>query len=114
MNIVGAVGFIERARSMRPSVNISAANLSTVWPSTPVCSKFIPADPSAQMMSCNCKRRCELYLGDSREIGTYLIIPTVGASPDLDAICQAVSTAQKIGTEFGDTIGSGVIQAYNE
>ena len=66
--MAGADGLIDRARSMRPSVNISAANLKnnvittegnghfyatnlrTVWPSTPVCSKFIPAEPSAQTM----------------------------------------------------------------
>lgn len=59
---------MERARSIRPSVYMSAANLGyrhengrgllnrggtcrrTVCPSTPVCSKLIPAEPSAQMM----------------------------------------------------------------
>lgn len=44
----------------------------------------------------------------------HLIIPTVGASSDLDTVGQAVGTAKEIGTEFGDIIGSSVIQAYDE
>lgn len=32
----------------------------------------------------------------------------------MDPIGQAVGTAQEIGTEFGDIIGSSVIQAYNK
>lgn len=45
---VGADGLIDRARSLRLSVKMSDANRRTVWPSTPVYSKLIPAEPSAQ------------------------------------------------------------------
>lgn len=48
LNSVGADGLIDLARSMRPCVKMSAANRRTVMPSTPVCSKLMPAAPSAQ------------------------------------------------------------------
>ena len=59
------------------------------------------------------KRDVNLLSGVKR--GTrYLIIPAIGASSDLDTISQAVGTTKEIGTEFGDIIGSGVVQAYDE
>lgn len=63
-------------------------------------------------MSCNYKKRQALFWqwdGDRD-----LIVPAVGTSSDLDPIGQAVSTTQEVGTEFGDIVGSSVIQADNE
>lgn len=48
------------------------------------------------------------------ERNQYLIIPAIGASSNLDPVCQAVCTTQEISTKFGDVIGSGVIQANDE
>lgn len=48
------------------------------------------------------------------EVCKYLVVPAVGASSNLDPIGQAVSTAQEVGTKFGDVIGGSIIQAYDE
>ena len=45
LNNVGALGLMLFANSMSPCVYISAAKRSTVCPSTPLCSKLMPAEP---------------------------------------------------------------------
>lgn len=54
---------------MRPHYIPMATCLNTVWPSTPVCSKLIPASPSASTMICSCGLRtvCQIYPNECRK-----------------------------------------------
>lgn len=52
----------------------TTTNLRTVWPSTPVCSKFIPAEPSAHTMIWSYQKQI-LYLFSRRQTQNQKNIP---------------------------------------
>ena len=63
----------------------------------------------------NLELRDILNLFPSRQTTkTYLIIPPVGACPNLLASFQAISSTQKVIAQVSEAIWCGVIQAYDE
>ena len=104
---------IERARSIRPSVKMSAANRRTVCPSTPVCSKLMPAAPSAVMMICNYGHEVQTRPRPARR-ATHLVIPPVSTRPYLHTALELVGAAQEVVAEFRQTIRVSVVEAHHE
>jgi hypothetical protein len=111
----GAAGLIERAISMSPSVKTSAAKRRTVCPSTPVCSKLIPAMPLPQTMICSCGRVSQSgVLLMSGEVTPDLVVPPIRASADLDAVAELVGPAEIIRAQLGLVLGGKVVEAHDE
>jgi len=97
-------------------------HLRTVCPSTPVCSKLIPADPSAQTMICNCNVisheivYSEARLVPCRTTGScrsQLVLPLEGcmshkeswntSPPDSRALCHQDTPQTRHGQQYRDS-----------
>jgi len=92
--------------------NMIPQHLRTVCPSTPVCSKLIPADPSAQTMICNWNVISHEIV--YQRLGLYLVVPPVRAGSNLFSPLKVVCPTKKVGTQVRQTLGRCVIKTHHK
>ena len=105
---------MERARSISPSVKISAANLRQKI-KTARCDHNSALNAPQHSVTIH----TSVFEIDSRSSSSchdnlQLVVPSVGAGSYLYAILQIVSSTEKIVAQLCETVRVRVVQAYDE